>query len=655
MYKNLVNKHSTLNIISTLCLVVILAVTIYSVSHSYLDIKGREFLTKLTSQTRASENIVNIVIDDKSLNEMGRWPWPRNRYADMFDYLHTYSNAKAIVFDSLITAKGDSHDDKLFFQRSKNFDTLYWGMSFLNNSNYDSIQAGKLEQKYALNLKDLRKSKKKIYEYSSITNFLPEMISATHNVGSVLSAPDEDGVINNSEVIYKFKNKFYPSIALAVFEKYNNIREYELHDNYLLARNDSKSFKIPVNIDKKVLLKIKWYKPLQNSEKQGLYSHTEYSASDIIKSYEALNKGKKPTLDPKIFKNKIIVIGATATALYDIKITPFGVNYHGVDIQATNIDNMINNNFMTTMPEWRNIAIIIFMICLTLLFVGLYEPIISIMATFLTSLIFLLIVYFAYLNNYVIDYVTSLIFVLFVLGASYAYKFNIEGKKKEKIKNAMSKYISDDIMSEIIQNIDDVTLGGKRADVTILFADIRGFTTISEMYEPEEVSKILNNYFSEMIPIVNKYHGVLNKFIGDAILAVFGDPIPNENHAINAVLCADEMIKKVEELHKDWAIKGLPSLNIGVGINTGDVFAGNIGSNTRMEYTVIGDAVNVASRIESFNKIYKTKFLISESTYKKSKDFLDVIKISEVAIRGRSENINIYEVLKVNANVKYRN
>jgi adenylate cyclase len=251
-----------------------------------------------------------------------------------------------------------------------------------------------------------------------------------------------------------------------------------------------------------------------------------------------------------------------------------------------------------------------------------------------------------------VDYVTNLFFVFFVLGTSFVYKFILEGKNKEKIKNAMSKYISDDIMSEIIQNIDELKLGGKRAEVTVLFADIRGFTTISEMYEPEEVSRILNNYFSEMIPIVNKYHGVLNKFIGDALLAVFGDPIPNEDHALNAVLCADEMIKKVEDLHKEWSIKGLPNLNIGIGINTGVVFVGNIGSNARMEYTVIGDAVNVASRIEAYNKIYKTKFLISETTYQKSKDCLDVIKISEVPIRGRVETINIYEILKVDKNVK---
>ena len=163
-------------------------------------------------------------------------------------------------------------------------------------------------------------------------------------------------------------------------------------------------------------------------------------------------------------------------------------------------------------------------------------------------------------------------------------------------------------MKRVIQDIDNLGLGGKRANVTVLFSDIRGFTSMSENLSPAEVSEILNEYFTEMEPIITKYNGIINKFIGDAVMAIFGEPIQDKKHAQNAVKCAFAMLEKVKELQRKWASEGKPKIEIGVGINTGEVFVGNIGSINRMEYTVIGDTVNLASRLESYNKIYKTKY-----------------------------------------------
>ena len=170
---------------------------------------------------------------------------------------------------------------------------------------------------------------------------------------------------------------------------------------------------------------------------------------------------------------------------------------------------------------------------------------------------------------------------------------------------------------------------------------------MSEKLSAQEVSEILNEYFTEMEPIIAKYNGVINKFIGDAVMAIFGEPIQDKNHAQNAVKCAYAMHQKVKELQKKWVKEGKPKIEIGIGINTGEVFVGNIGSVNRMEYTVIGDTVNLASRLESYNKIYKTKLLISPSTYEEVKGFVDVIKISDVQIRGKANKMDIYEVLKV--------
>ena len=202
-------------------------------------------------------------------------------------------------------------------------------------------------------------------------------------------------------------------------------------------------------------------------------------------------------------------------------------------------------------------------------------------------------------------------------------------------------------MKNVIKNIDNLGLGGKKATVTVLFSDIRGFTSMSEKMSAQDVSQLLNEYFSEMEPIVTKYNGIINKFIGDAVMAVFGEPIQDENHPLNAVNCGFEMLERVEELNKKWQIEGKPIIQIGVGINTGEVFVGNIGSEKRMEYTVIGDTVNLASRLESYNKTYKTNILISTSTYEASKDHIEVNKIADVEIRGKAEKMDIYEVKNI--------
>jgi adenylate cyclase len=207
--------------------------------------------------------------------------------------------------------------------------------------------------------------------------------------------------------------------------------------------------------------------------------------------------------------------------------------------------------------------------------------------------------------------------------------------------------MSEDVMEKVIQNIDNLGLGGKKSTVTVLFSDIRGFTSMSEKMSANQVSELLNEYFSEMEPIITKYNGIINKFIGDAIMAVFGEPIQDDNHPQNAVKCGIEMLDKVQELHTKWIQEGKPLIEIGIGINTGEVFVGNIGSAKRMEYTVIGDTVNLASRLESYNKTYHTKFLISSFTYEASKDIIEVNKISDVEIRGKSHKMDIYEVLRL--------
>ena len=319
----------------------------------------------------------------------------------------------------------------------------------------------------------------------------------------------------------------------------------------------------------------------------------------------------------------------------------------GVDIQATSLDNLIHNQPMRSISEGQDFVLTVFMIIATFIVVSNFSLLqgLLILSAMIIGYIFMAIL--AYKLNFAVPVITPIALQLVTMIFGYSRKFIVEARNKEKIKDAMGKYISQDIMQNVVNNIDNVKLGGKKANVTVLFADIRGFTSMSEKLEPDEISVILNEYFTALEPIISSYNGVINKFIGDAIMAIFGEPIQDKDHAVNAVKCADAMLKKVQELQQKWLEEGKPKIEIGVGINTGEAFVGNIGSEKRLEYTVIGDMVNLASRIESYNKVYKTQFLISSFTYQYVRGIADVIKISEVKIRGKEKKMNIYEVLRL--------
>ncbi len=273
--------------------------------------------------------------------------------------------------------------------------------------------------------------------------------------------------------------------------------------------------------------------------------------------------------------------------------------------------------------------------------------------------IYAAVIIFLFIIAYFISYKLLLNYSIFISIASpvfsiaiaklYAkgYIVNFKDSVDKKIENVLGKYISKDIKNKILKNSTDVELGGKKAEITVMFADIRGFTSLSETRKAEDVSMLLNEYFSELEPIINKYNGVINKFIGDAVLVVFGDPVSDKAHAKNAVKCAYELRNKVKSIREKWIQDGKPKIDIGIGINTGEAFIGNVGTANRFEYTVIGDTVNIASRIEDYNKIYKTHILISENTYSKISQIVDVIKIREVSIKGKIKKINIYEVLRI--------
>lgn len=610
-------------------------------------------MVKYTSNDNiASDDVILVVIDDKSLTELGRWPWKRDRTIQIFDYLEYYTDAKVIAYDAVVMAPDfeNPESDRYFFNNVGKYNKLIAGVGFMSENFGDNINEAEynalLTEKNNIKVIDKRRKKQnKENFYKSFTPFLKEYFKNIKLLGSVNTYQDQDGYIRRIDQLVDYNGSLYPSLGLISYSKYTGINEFTIDDEYITAKNDKYKLKIPVKSDSGIVFSyISFYKTLD-----GMYSHKKVSASDVIKSLESIKKGEKPILDPAIFKDKAVFVGANANAqaLFDIKRTPISDTFAGVDIQATNFNNLIDNVFYTTSSPYYDFAIVLFAFLLVMVFVSLLPVSTALLCASCAMLLYFVFAFIMYDNRFAIGLIMPEIFMVFAIGCGYSYKYLIEGRKKEKIQTAMSKYISKDVMQNVVQNIDSIKLGGKRAEVTVLFADIRGFTSISEQLSPVEVTKILNEYFSELVPIIEQHKGILNKFMGDAILAIFGEPIKNENHPVDAVKCAYKMLKKVKLLQEKWLNEGKPKIEIGIGIATGEAFVGNIGSEERLEYTVIGDTVNTASRIENYNKVYRTNFLISEETYLKVQKYVDVIKIREVSIRGKAKKINIYEVLRI--------
>lgn len=326
------------------------------------------------------------------------------------------------------------------------------------------------------------------------------------------------------------------------------------------------------------------------------------SASDIIKDKIATG----------LFRDKIVLIGTSALGTYDQKITPLSNNMPGVEKNANVVENVLLNNFLRKSPGTLELAVIL----LTGIFLGLLLP--RLKAIPGASISIGLIVFYILLSFYFLIYKdiwinliypVSNMFVIFI--ALTVAKYFFEEKKAREIRAMFSSYVSPKIVTELINNPEKAKLGGERKDVTILFSDIIGFTALSERKPPEEVVDLLNEYFNEMTNIVFKWDGTLDKFVGDEIMAFWGAPADQPNHAELAVRCALNMTDKLSELQKKWKREGKEVLDCGIGINTGEVIIGNIGATgKKMDYTVMGDHVNLAARIEKLTREYNAKMIV---------------------------------------------
>lgn len=634
---------------------------IFCLSNHFVEPTVSDFFVKTITNRKdhGSKDIVLVVIDDASLEKI-RWPWRRDLYAEIFDFLENEAKAKIIFFDAVLSSPDpySKEADDIFFNYLKKSKKLILGFNMCHNDNKCVILPDKYidEFKKKTHVRIINNKKTpQVNFYSGIMDMPMGFFKSAKNLGSVIVMQNIPNQFSSDKTIRTYSNltylngNYYPSIALLGYSILTNDNDFILTDKELYSKNTALKIKFPADANSpNEYFYLKWYKPYPNSV---YYTHKDYSAIDVLTlsrlpegSVLKISDGEDISVDT--FKNKIVFVGGNASAqsLDDKLGSPVSIKHAGVDIQATALNNYLDNTFTFKAGNVINIFICAVILLISFFIICKSLPVVAVFLNFVLFFFYFLIYLICLNNNIIINFITVLLLQILLFAFAYIYQFMVVGDKKAKIQTIMGKYLSTDVMQKVVDDLDNFSLGGKKVKATIMFIDIRKFTTISEILGADEVTKLLNEYYTTVYPIITKYNGILNKFIGDAVLVIFENP---ESHAKDAVYCASEILNQVKLLQQKWINEGKPKINVGVGINSGEVFIGNIGTQERMEYTVIGDTVNTANRIEGYNKIYKTKFLIGESTYNFVKNIVDVIKINQVPIRGKVQKANIYEVLRI--------
>jgi adenylate cyclase len=675
--KKAFKRFFSLNPVSLTILLTLLVLVLFVVQVDLFEIVELKtydfrFLSRGTKSPRP--DVVMAVLDEKSLKSEGRWPWPRSKMAKLIEAL-SRDGAKVIGFD-IIFAEPDQNSSIQFIrqieQKMEHYRVENEGVkAFIEeskaNADNDRILAQAIKESRAkvvlgyffhmsqgdldfeLEDKDredqlhriagsrypivffarqVKATDSFVQAYAPQAN-LALLAGATDAAGYFNMIPDKDGVIRSMPLAIQCGTDIYSPLSVQSVWNYVGRPPLVVQvAGYGIEGIRMGNLVIPTDENGHML--INYLGP----EK----TFPDYSITDIL-------QGKVPK---GTFKDKIVLVGATAIGLYDMRNTPFATVYPGLEVHATVIDNILEKAFIHK-PKWTRIfdamAIVLFA-----LIMGILIPRLSALkGVVLTSGLFVLYIFVTqWLFTHALLWV-NMVYPLLGLVLLYTlltiYRYLTEERERKKIRGAFSHYVSASVVNEVLKNPDKLKLGGDMKELTVLFSDIRGFTTISEGLSPEQVHGLINEYLTAMTNIVFKNGGTLDKYMGDAVMAIYGAPVDQPDHPQKACDSALQMMQVLKELNAQWTREGKPVLDIGIGINTGMMMVGNMGSEQRFEYTVLGDAVNLGSRLEGANKNYLTHILISEFTYDKVKDEFLCMEIDSVRVKGKTRPVRIYQLM----------
>ena len=662
--------------------------------YSTLDTRFRYRSPKLTPP---DNRIVIVSIDQRSQEILGKWPFSRKYFAQTLDALHD-DGAKVVAFDITFDKpdltsepvralwmkleerkkRGEKIDpktdqqirevareydvDSQFGEAIRRFGPVVLGNFYMSEGEVRGIDSGVLDkyaemvQWYALNRRSLRSATGKEdfvtllnnYEFhgmmynATIAN-IPQLANADNNqseltaVGFFNAASDADGVLRRGSLVLPFGRSnsandidLYGSMEVETLRLYFGLKTEQITVNYLPDGIDTIAF------GDRLVVRPDWLGRVLVNYRGPRETYPYYSIADVVQR----------RIPPGTFKDKIVIVGATATGIADLRTPPYGnITYPGVELHANVVDNLLNHQSLVRGPaqEWFDLGLML-LFGLPLGFAMALVP--PRWMWYGMSLILGLVAldYFAFLRGYWLNFTFPAMTLTGNVILVSLYRALIEEKEKRRVRTAFGQYLSPEVIRRLLLNPELVE--PRKTEISVMFSDIRGFTTISEKLDAQDLAHFLNLYLSDMTRIVFDRHGTLDKYIGDAVMAFWGAPFEEPGHATRACESSLDMMKRVIELQKQWEAEGKPRLDIGIGLNTGVASVGNMGSSLRYGYTALGDSVNLSSRLEGLNKDYGTHIIVNESTYNAVKDSDFVFReLDLIRVKGKLQPVTIYELV----------
>ncbi len=602
-----------------------------------IEYKTQDFRFHIRGERKRSPHISVICMGDESVsdNAMGRWPWSRKYHAILLNILSKFHPAM-VMYDVLFTEKSrNEDDDRILAQQLKKLN-VYFPMFCIIDKGQPKEINDPFQKLLLKRIKVPGKPNKSAYNAVSVVMPISRFVLGLAGSGYANAIPDPDGTTRRVSLLVKYKDKLYPHIAFLMALKYIGAswKDVVIKPGKYIKIVRSKVGKIKIPLDRRNQMLINY--------PGGLERYNPLSFLEVIDAYRSKRLSSEKL---KKLAGRAIFVGLTATGTVDLRPTPFSPLFPMVGVVAATFSNIVDKNFLIPSSVFVDLLIIIITGALITYFSTRLKPLKAAVLSLIVIALWGLISYFLFLARIVVPvfYPASTGFFTF-LGLTI-YRVVSEEKEKKFIKNMFQRYVSSQVVDELIKNPEMLALGGQRRRLSIFFSDIRGFTSMSEKMEPEEIVAILNEYLTEMTEIIFKYKGTLDKFIGDAVMAIWGAPHHLSNHAELAIRAALEMQKKVIELCERWEKQGRKKIGIGMGINTGDVVIGNMGSANFSDYTVIGDNVNLAARLEENAKA--GQILISQATFEEVADIVRVKKMPPLKVKGKERPVDVYEVLEI--------
>ena len=597
--------------------------------------------------TKAGHDIVLVAVDEASLETYGRWPWPRDRHGYVVHYLKQ-AGAKAVVFDILFLEPDLAAEefDEVFAEEMRAAGNVYlpFLMQDQQEPSADSTVAPAGPQTFPpdiLKKATIALDDQELQPSGSLTSYAgaklptPLLAQAARGLGYINLTPDIDGTTRRLPLLARAQNQAFQHITTAV------ARDLLAVDQATLRRRELRlgPLTIPLTAEREMV--IDWHGTLEK------LVYPVYPIGAVLRSYTDMQAGTAPLLDPALFRDKIVFVATTAAGTYDLRVTPLSPFAPGVLIHMSALDNILTQRHLQPVSWW--------------VFAGA-----TLILTLATAWAFMLIqsqwIKAAAIGGLAVAYYGLAVHAftshglwldLAIPEGALAVSFSVaatveyltEGRQRRQLRTVFDKYMAPEVVDEIMRNPEAIRLGGEKKELSVLFSDVAGFTSISEQLDPETLVELLNKYFSAMTEIILRHRGNVNKYLGDGIMAVFGAPRGDPNHASLACFAALDSQAELVTRREQWKAEGQPEISARIGINSGWLIVGNMGSQARMEYTVMGDTVNLASRLEGANKFYDTLILLGPRTYELAAPDIEAREVDRMRVKGKREPVVVFELL----------